>query len=291
MSDREALAIFSRQRVSSEMVNFLVATTNSIIQIKPAKPVSTKHHNQLIITPHNNTISLTDFIHNLINYSNVQVPTLMATLVYLNKLRNLLPANAIGMETTRHRIFLSTLILAAKSLNDSSPLNKHWTKYTDGLLSQQEVNMAERELLSLLKWNINIKHQELIIALQPFLEPIKQSLLRERQRESEQRANYYKLLQAQSKSNWSIRTSKSSVSSNYSLDSSYSVSSNLSLARGMPHSASSSSIISENEEYDLVPKRVPLSNKSVNVLHQQQHPPVKMKRSTHSFNLLSSRIF
>ena len=76
------------------------------------------------------------------------------------------------METTRHRIFLSALIVAAKSLNDSSPLNKHWTKYTDGLLTLEEVNLAERELLNILNWKTNITKEELIISLYPFLQPI-----------------------------------------------------------------------------------------------------------------------
>ncbi|KAF6062854.1 Cyclin, N-terminal domain family protein [Candida albicans] len=118
MSDKEALKIFSRQPVSQDMVNFLVATTNSIIQVKPSKR---NHHR---------------------------------------------------METTRHRIFLSALIVAAKSLNDSSPLNKHWTKYTDGLLTLEEVNLAERELLNILNWKTNITKEELIISLYPFLQPI-----------------------------------------------------------------------------------------------------------------------
>ena len=64
------------------------------------------------------------------------------------------------------------MIVAAKSLNDSSPLNKHWTKYTDGLLTLEEVNLAERELLNILNWKTNITKEELIISLYPFLQPI-----------------------------------------------------------------------------------------------------------------------
>lgn len=196
MSDREALKIFSRQPVNGDMINYLVSTTNSIIQVKSStkKKFNSLSTSDILVSPIlKKSISLRDFIKNLIKYSNVQTPTLMATLIYLNKLRNLLPANAIGMETTRHRIFLSALILSAKSLNDSSPLNKHWTKYTDGLLTIGEVNMAERELIGLLNWNVNINEEDLIISLQPFLIPIKQQLARKLSIEQNQKINYYRL--------------------------------------------------------------------------------------------------
>lgn len=281
MSDKEALRIFSRQPVSVDMINFLVATTNSIIQVKSLKKQNLCRNSlSSRILSINPTISLTNFIKNLITYSNVQTPTLMATLVYLNKLRNLLPANAIGMETTRHRIFLSALIVAAKSLNDSSPLNKHWTKYTDGLLNLEEVNLAECELINILNWNITIKQEELIITLQPFLIGIKSKLLQQQEYESLQRINYYRLLQKTSGSNYSIG------SSNYSLGSSSSISSNLSLS----HSESSDSLIFENSNDDYnnnkstsntTTKRIPLANKSNTLLIN--NPAIKKKRSIMSF--------
>ncbi|KAG7663624.1 PCL2 [[Candida] subhashii] len=276
MSDREALSIFTRQPVNQDMVNFLVATTNSIIQVKPQIKPSEKYLiNNQYVSPIVPTISLTDFIKNLIRYSNVQTPTLMATLVYLNKLRNLLPANAVGMETTRHRIFLSALIIAAKSLNDSSPLNKHWTKYTDGLLSLQEVNLAEKELLALLNWSVNIKEQELIIALQPFLVSIKNQLIRKQELESIQKSNYYRI--SQSKSNYSIKSSRS-------VQSSYSVASNLSLS----HSISTMSIddgVSTHESSAATASgheiRKPLANRSINTLND----PISKKSLPSSRNL------
>lgn len=187
MYDTEALKIFAREPVSKEMVAFLVSTTNSVIQVKTAPLAGAV---RAVCVP------LTTFIENLISYSNVQTPTLMASLIYLNKLRNLLPANAVGMETTRHRIFLAALILSAKSLNDLSPLNKHWTKYTDGLLLLQEVNMAERELIGLLKWNISVKREDLVIVLQPFLAAIETELAAKRDHEALQMTDCYRLSNA-----------------------------------------------------------------------------------------------
>lgn len=277
MSDRDALKIFSRQPVTQEMISFLAATTSSIIQVKATK-LKYSMINSLSITPVT-SIPLVIFIKKLIKYSNVQTPTLMATIIYLNKLRNLLPANAVGMETTRHRIFLSALILSAKSLNDSSPLNKHWTKYTDGLLSIEEVNMAERELLGLLKWKVAIREDELIIALQPFLSTIKLSLSKKIEQENNEKINYYRLsnrvcLGTDSSSSYRPTVSRTissnslkSISTNSSRSSSYmslsSYNSQFSLSNSSLSNYNLSTIYQEGEDV----KKLPLSSKSSNSLN------------------------
>lgn len=260
MSDKEALKIFSRQPVSNDMIQFLALTTSSIIQVKTPCATS-KLSSSLLVTPvGKHSVSLVNFIKKLIRYSNVQTPTLMATLTYLNKLRNLLPANAIGMETTRHRIFLAALILSAKSLNDSSPLNKHWTKYTDGLLTLDEVNMAERELINLLNWNILIKQDELIVALQPFLTPIKHSLIKSYEDDALRKMNYYRL--SNSYSNKSI----SPINSSSSISSLSSTHSNLSLSRS---TSSQYNLCDATPDFKV--KRKPLASKSQNSLNLSRY--------------------
>ncbi|PHH70432.1 hypothetical protein CDD83_5445 [Cordyceps sp. RAO-2017] len=59
--------------------------------------------------------TLEEFITQLVVSSNVQVPTLMSTLVYLTRLKSKLQPMARGLRCTTHRIFLASLILAAKS--------------------------------------------------------------------------------------------------------------------------------------------------------------------------------
>ena len=216
MSDLQALHIFVRKPVSEEMIHFLVCTTNSVIQVSsdtyPTPPSSPSDKPACGEIP-----ALSKFIETLVRHSNVPTSTLMASLVYLTRLRDILPPDAVGMETTRHRIFLAALILAAKVLNDSSPLNKHWCKYTNGLLSIREVDASEAELINYLGWsNLRITNKDLVRNLGHFLDPIKWKLRRQNEHKlSEARAKYLK----HSKSSLSLYSSIKKSSSMLSITS------------------------------------------------------------------------
>lgn len=75
----------------------------------------------------------------------------------------------LGMHCTCHRVFLATLIVAAKYLNDQSPKNKHWSAHSS-VFSVGEVNLMEKQLLSLLDFDLRISETDLASSLQDFMQ-------------------------------------------------------------------------------------------------------------------------
>ncbi|KAL1630993.1 PHO85 cyclin-1 [Neofusicoccum ribis] len=196
-----ALDYFIQLPVSKEMIAYLARKASEVIRCETPQPQGSVHKNLPPTPPatppqgHSQSFgrdpalpSIEAFIVSLVDRSHVGVATLMSSLVYLARLKQRLPPVAKGMRCTVHRIFLASLILAAKNLNDSSPKNKHWARYSTvrGFehfgFSLTEVNLMEKQLLFLLDWDLRINSDDLYFHLEPFLAPIRDYQVRQVER-------------------------------------------------------------------------------------------------------------
>ncbi|KAI0395473.1 cyclin [Xylariaceae sp. FL0594] len=185
-----ALEHFVQMPVSRGMIAYLAKAASDVIICDPnmmpppaQSDGSSRASSHAVPSDDNGLPTLEEFITQLVVSSNVLVPTLMSTLVYLTRLKSRLQPMAKGLRCTTHRIFLAALILAAKYLNDSSPKNKHWAKYTcfetDDFsfgFNRTEVNLMEKQLLFLLDWNLGITEEHLHRELEPFLAPLRRNI-------------------------------------------------------------------------------------------------------------------
>ena len=184
--NQAALDHFIQLPVSHDMISYLAQKATQVIRCEPSinknlpptPPASPPQHAASSIREPA-LPSVEEFITSIVERSHVQTSTLMTSLVYLSRLRSRLPPVAKGMRCTVHRIFLASLILAAKNLNDSSPKNKHWARYSavrgyeNFGFSITEVNLMEKQLLFLLDWDLRINPEDLYYHLEPFLAPIR----------------------------------------------------------------------------------------------------------------------
>jgi len=99
------------------------------------------------------------FVTNVISRAEVTMPTVLGTLVYIDRAK---PHLHIALEEWAHeRVFLGALICASKYLNDSTLKNVHWALCT-GVFGKRDVGRIEREFLDVLDFELGVAEHDFL---------------------------------------------------------------------------------------------------------------------------------
>ncbi|KAJ6543895.1 hypothetical protein B0H19DRAFT_1168822 [Mycena capillaripes] len=163
------LVYLMAQPITVEMIIYLARQTSSVLNMTSEDPYKASSHRSSFEQYERPMISLEHFICGIVKTGPVRISTLLATLIYLERLRSKLPDVSTGLPCARHRVFLATLIVSSKYLNDSCPKNLHWVYYASRMFQVSEVNLMEQQLLFLLDYDLRFDEEEACAAFAPFM--------------------------------------------------------------------------------------------------------------------------
>ncbi|KAL1714905.1 hypothetical protein EV715DRAFT_266294 [Schizophyllum commune] len=104
-------------------------------------------------------IAFTELIQRVIARAEVPITVVLVLLAYIDRCK---PHLRVASDAYVHeRIFLGALIVAAKYLNDCSPKNCHWARYT-AEFSKADIGLIEREFLAVLDFDLGFKEADLL---------------------------------------------------------------------------------------------------------------------------------
>ncbi|KAI8844102.1 hypothetical protein BJ741DRAFT_590041 [Chytriomyces cf. hyalinus JEL632] len=79
-----------------------------------------------------------------------------------------IPLSCAGLPCSCHRLFLAALILSAKYINDKTYKNRSWVSFSEGLFPASEINLMERQFLSIIDFDLHcheVDHNQVLNAI------------------------------------------------------------------------------------------------------------------------------
>ncbi|KAI3642157.1 hypothetical protein MP228_011712 [Amoeboaphelidium protococcarum] len=140
--------VIGESRITEEMISLIHVTTQSVIPIQ--------HGSQ---SPLKRVPLLKDYINDLLLKSGITSKLIGVIYIYLCKAKAALPLTAKGLPCTPHRLFTAALVLAWKFTSDHGIKNLHWSRVS-GVFCVSEINLIERQFLSLLQYRLSVSDGE-----------------------------------------------------------------------------------------------------------------------------------
>lgn len=97
--------------------------------------------------------ALYPFISSALHRAKPDSSVVFAAIFLLRRLRTRYPSSK---NWSRHRLFMSALMIASKVMCDNTYSNKSWAIIGQSLFTLQDLNRMEREMLHLLQWRIHL---------------------------------------------------------------------------------------------------------------------------------------
>jgi hypothetical protein len=141
-------------RISRDVVGYAVDIIIDTVDYALGRPSTSKKH---LRRPEH--IKFTEFVASMLERAEVTMPTLLVTLVYIQRAKFHLH---IGLEQwALERVFLGALIVASKYLNDSTLKNVHWSMCT-GIFGKRDIGRIEREYLDVLNFELKVTEDDIL---------------------------------------------------------------------------------------------------------------------------------
>ncbi|CAJ0826192.1 14483_t:CDS:2 [Entrophospora sp. SA101] len=136
--------------IPESLIDYIFVSTISIIKDNN-KPKTSQKLPKLI-----------DFIRKIINDLEIPIITLTISLIYIHRFKLQLPKNYKTENDTPHKIFISSILIASKYIDDK-PLTsgKVAMAIDNNLWTIKEINRMERAFLSYIQWNLVINKDDL----------------------------------------------------------------------------------------------------------------------------------
>ncbi|CAG8677625.1 17727_t:CDS:2 [Acaulospora morrowiae] len=140
--------------VPDSLIDYASTSVRSILHVKSTLP---SHKSLQPYLP-----DLLIFIKKLITDLELPVLTIIVCLIYVHRFKKALPKNYRTEYGTAHRIFVSSVLVASKYIDDQ-PLTSRRVVESVGwdVWSIKEVNRMERTFLNSLKWNLSVDRESL----------------------------------------------------------------------------------------------------------------------------------
>ena len=155
MCETKYISAFKSRGFCYTLINTLSVILSDICKENDINPIINNKNISPFLTDSLQSITINDYLHRLVKYTQAESSTLIAMLIYIDRLCEL--NNFIVNSYNVYKILFSSLIMAIKYNEDEFYDNKFYAKV--GGLSLKEMNNLEINYLSLIDFKLYISEE------------------------------------------------------------------------------------------------------------------------------------